>query len=491
MFQQPLSRRDWLRRSTNGFGSLALAAMCAEATARQAQANPLAPKAPHFAPHAKRVIFLFMRGGPSQVDTFDYKPELMKHHGVKAAKSYNPMSMGRADMDMLFGSPFKFTQHGQSGQWVSELFPSLAKHADDLCIVNSMHCDSPAHDLATVNAYTGFSNSVRPSLGAWVQYGLGSESQDLPGYVVLGRPTGLFAQGESYNCAFLPAFYQGTVVEAAGGGLPDIVNSRLSSDEQRRQLDMVQAMNRRLLERAHVDPQIESVIESYELGFRMQSVVPEIMNLGRESAETLAMYGIKGDAGLVQSFKAEKITLEAAKQAYNESFTFGRQCLIARRMAEAGVRFIQLTTGFRWDHHKNLPVEMPASAAATDMAIAGLLTDLKQRDMLKDTLVVWGGEFGRTPTTGIFSKPGAEGRDHNHRAFTIWMAGGGVKGGLRYGATDEFGGIAVENKVHTHDLHATILHLLGLDHRQLKYRYAGRDYTLTDLEGRVINDVIA
>ncbi len=279
-------------------------------------------------------------------------------------------------------------------------------------------------------------------------------------------------------------------MESGRGSLPDITNDRLSTEEQRRQLDLVQSMNRRLLDRAPADPQIESVIESYELGFRMQTVVPEIMNIGRESPETLAMYGIRGDAGLVHSFRAGKITVDAAKKAYNESFTFGQQCLIARRMAEAGVRFIQLSTGFRWDHHKNLPVEMPASAAATDMAIAGLLTDLKQRDMLKDTLVIWGGEFGRTPTTGIFSRPGAEGRDHNHRAFTIWMAGGGVKGGLRYGLSDEFGGIAVENKVHTHDLHATILHLLGLDHRQLKYRYAGRDYTLTDLQGRVIHEVI-
>lgn len=490
MFQRRLSRREWLRQSSSSFGYLALAAMCAESAAQRARANPLSPKTPHFAPRAKRVIFLFMRGGPSQVDTFDYKPELKQHSGEKAAKSYNPMSMGQADKDVLFGSPYQFAQHGQSGLWISELFPNLARHTDDLCVINSMHCDSPAHDLATVNAYTGFSNSVRPSLGAWVQYGLGSESEDLPGYVVLGRPTGLFAQGESYNCAFLPAFYQGTVVEAAGGGLPDITNSRLSMEEQRQQLDLMQSMNRRLLDRAQADPQIESVIESYELGFRMQTVVPEIMNIGRESRETLAMYGIQGDAGLVQSFRAEKITLEAAKKAYQESFTFGQQCLIARRMAEAGVRFIQLSTGFRWDHHKNLPVEMPASAAGTDMAIAGLLTDLKQRDMLKDTLVIWGGEFGRTPTTGIFSRPGAEGRDHNHRGFTIWMAGGGVKGGLRYGATDEFGGIAVENKVHTHDLHATILHLLGLDHRQLKYRYAGRDYTLTDLDGHVIDDVI-
>jgi hypothetical protein len=455
-----LSRREMLQAASCGFGYLALAGLATEASANYQ--NPLGPKAPHFTPKAKRVIFLCMRGGPSHVDTFDYKPQLNKDDGKANSTAYNNKG-GRK----LLGSPWKFAQHGKSGLPISELFPHLAKHADDLCLLNGMYGDIPNHPQSYIQMHTGSFQFVRPSVGAWTLYGLGTENQNLPGFITISPETRV-GGAQNYGSSFLPAVYQGTAIGQLGQPLDraqigNIANNRLPRDVQRDQIDLVQAMNRELVERKQVNSELEGVIESYELAFRMQTAVPKLMDFSDESAATLDMYGVgKGAAD-----------------------NFGRQCLLARRFAEAGVRYVELCHA-NWDQHGGLRANLTRNCTSIDQPIAALISDLKQRGMLDETLIVWGGEFGRTPHA-----QGTDGRDHNATGFSMWMAGGGVQGGQRYGATDEYGIAAVENKTHFHDLHATMLHLLGLDHTRLTYNYAGRNFRLTDVYGRVVKEVIA
>ncbi len=465
-----MQRRTALKSISSGFGYLAFAAMAhekarADRTATGGATNPLAPRPPHFPARAKRVIFLSMRGAPSHVDTFDYKPQLAKDDG-------KPGKYGRQRGGKLLGSPWEFKRSGRSGLWISELLPHIAGHADDLCLLNGMHTDLPNHPQAQVQMHTGNFQFVRPSLGAWTLYGLGTENADLPGFVALGAGAG---NAQHFGSAFLPAVYQGARFGGGGrrparrrGGdrapaIPNIANPQLDRELQRVQLDFVQGLNRSKLGRDTHQPGVEGVIESFELAFRMQDTLPELMDIGGEQKETLALYGIDGSA----------------------TDRFGRQCLLARRFAEAGVRFIELTHS-NWDHHRNLGEALPARCGEIDKPIAGLLADLKRRDLLDDTLVIWAGEFGRTP-----HGQGGDGRDHNAKGYTTWMAGGGVKGGFRYGATDEHGYEAVTGRMHIHDWHATILHLLGLDHERLTYRHAGRDFRLTDVHGNVAKEILA
>lgn len=452
------SRRRFLKSLGFAYTAFAGLSTMQSQDARAAADSLLSPKAPHFPGPAKRVIFLCMEGAPSHVDTFDYKPRLNQDSGKVSGLN--------GDATWL-GSPFTFKQYGQNGLPISELYPHLAKLADDLCIVNGMHTDVPSHPQAFAQLHTGSFQFVRPSLGAWSLYGLGTENQNLPGFITLSPPAG----ANNYGSAFLPAIYQGTPIgsslrkglaNSSTISMPNIKNPKLDSEEQRLQLDFINSLNQGKLDREIHNPKVEGVIESFELAFRMQSEIPDLLNIDTESRTTKALYGVDNQA--------------TAK--------FGRQCLMARRFAEAGVRFIEITHG-SWDQHRNLEQALRDNTAATDRPIAALLTDLKQRDMLKDTLIIWAGEFGRTPYA-----QGDDGRDHNNKGFTAWMAGGGVRGGLRYGATDEHGYQAVENKTHIHDLHATILHLMGLDHEKLTYNYAGRDFRLTDVYGEVMKDII-
>ena len=458
-----ISRREMLQTTSCGFGYLAFSALAAEANAKDYQ-SPLAPKRPHFAPKAKRVIFLCMRGGPSHVDTFDYKPLLED----AAGKSPGDMAgLNNQKGRKLKPSPWKFPQHGQSGLPISELYPHVSKHADDLCLLNSMYTDVPNHPQALVQLHTGSFQFVRPSVGAWVLYGLGTDSDELPGFVTI-KPPARLGGAQNYGSAFLPAVYQGTRLGLPGQALKDakignIKNPEYSADLQRKQIDLLQSMNRGSAERNPSNSQLDGVIESYELAFRMQTSVPKLMDLSGETQETLNLYGVGEGA----------------------TDDFGRQCLMARRFVEAGVRYVELTHE-GWDQHSGLKARLTSNCKATDQPIAALLTDLKQRDMLKDTIVMWGGEFGRTPAVR-----NDDGRDHNATGFTMWMAGGGVKGGMRYGATDEFGIAAELDKFHIHDLHATTLHLLGLDHTKLTFKYAGRDFRLTNVAGRVAEEIIS
>ncbi|MGB0550810.1 MAG: DUF1501 domain-containing protein [Limisphaerales bacterium] len=449
-----LSRRDALKGLSAGFGYMAFAGLASQAAVH----SPLAPRRPHFSPKAKRVIFACMRGGPSHVDTFDHKPALVRDKGKELPKFRNRE---------LMPSPWEFKRHGQSGLQVSELFPNLAQHADDLCLLNGMYSSVPAHPQSFLQLHTGSFQFVRPSMGSWVLYGLGSENQNLPGFISLCPPDNV-GGAQNYGSAFLPAFYQGTKIgnfnqNIKAASLRNLGNQNMSGKLQRRQLDFVQSLNRDLLYRKKQSSQIEGVIESYELAFRMQSAVPELMDANDENESTLEQYGINNRA----------------------TENFGRQCLMARRFAEAGVRFIEITHG-NWDQHRNLNAALTRNCAATDKPLAALLKDLKERGLLEDTLVVWGGEFGRTPHIRQ-----DDGRDHNSTGFSFWMAGGGVKGGMVHGATDEHGVAAVENRMHFHDLHATILHLLGLNHEKLTYKYAGRDFRLTDVHGEIAHDIIA
>ena len=452
--QMLLSRRDALKGLSAGFGYMAFAGLASQA----AVISPLAPRRPHFVPKAKRVIFCCMRGGPSHVDTFDHKPALVRDKGKELPKFRNRE---------LMPSPWEFKRHGQSGLQVSELFPNLAQHVDDLCLLNGMYSSVPAHPQSFLQLHTGSFQFVRPSMGSWVLYGLGSENQNLPGFISLCPPDNV-GGAQNYGSAFLPAFYQGTKIgnfnqNIKAASLRNLGNQNMSGKLQRRQLDFVQSLNRDLLDRKKQSSQIEGVIESYELAFRMQSAVPELMDANDENESTLEQYGINNRA----------------------TENFGRQCLMARRFAEAGVRFIEITHG-NWDQHRNLNAALTRNCAATDKPLAALLKDLKERGLLEETLVVWGGEFGRTPHIRQ-----DDGRDHNSTGFSFWMAGGGVKGGMVHGATDEHGVAAVENRMHFHDLHATILHLLGLNHEKLTYKYAGRDFRLTDVHGEIAHDIIA
>ena len=456
------TRREVLRRAGAGFGSLALAALLAEeAAADSPRTDPLVPRAPHLAARARRVIFLFMPGGPSQVDTFDPKPRLSRDHGKPAPKAY----LGQTRK--LLASPWKFRKHGESLLEVSELFQHLGACADRLCVIRSMVGDDVNHPGGCLLMNTGERVATRPSLGAWVTYGLGTENQNLPGFIAVG-PGPLIEGARQYGAAFLPAAYQGTFVSDLRSPIHNLKNSRVTTQRQRRELDALGRLNAMHLQDRPDDTRLSARIESFELAFRMQHEAPEAFDLECESEATKRLYGIGHDVTDV----------------------FGRQCLLARRLVERGVRFVQLyhtSGGFQpWDQHSDLKGGHTRNALATDRPIAGLLQDLQARGLLDDTLVIWGGEFGRTPAA-----EGADGRDHHPYGFTMWLAGGGTRGGLAYGATDEFGWDAVQDRVHVHDLHATILHLLGLDHEKLTYRHTGRDYRLTDVYGNVVKGVIA
>jgi hypothetical protein len=462
------SRRQWLKSAASGFGYLAFAALAQQAAvagpAHQASQGRL--KTPHFPARAKRVIFLCMNGGPSHMDLFDYKPGLVRPPGEKGPP--------------LMPSPFRFAQHGESGAWVSSVCPHIARHVDDMVFIHSMQTDLPNHSQAFLQMHTGSFQFVRPSFGAWTLYGLGMDNANLPGFITINPPADN-GGARNYGSAFLPAVFQATKIgtnqipgfyaaflgidQEPGPPLKNMENTRISRTEQRAQLDFVQQLNRRKQQRDEYHPEIEGAIESFELAFRMQTELPELLEITAETESTLEMYGIG---------------------AGKPSDRFGRQCLLARRLAEQGVRFIELTSPVGWDHHFLLEKNLTESCQATDQPVAALLADLKQRGMLEETLVVWAGEFGRTP----YAQSGT-GRDHNSQGYTLWMAGGGVRGGTRYGATDEFGGKAIENPVHIHDWHATMLHLLGLDHERLTFNYAGRDFRLTDVYGRVVPEILA
>ncbi|MDF1838431.1 MAG: DUF1501 domain-containing protein [Planctomycetota bacterium] len=454
---QAISRRDVMRALTGGLGLLALNGT--SVAAPLFAEDMLAAKAPMIPARAKRVIFLCMSGAPSHVDTFDYKPELATNHG-KTLSGYRQGAK-------LLGSPFQFKQHGQSGLWISELFPHLAKHADDLCLLRGMHTELPAHAQAQTLQHTGSIQFVRPSLGAWSLYGLGTENRNLPGFVTINPQGG---RAQLHGSAFLPATYQGLKIGVRGGGnnrraqepVEDIKNPRQNNKLQRKQLDLVQKLNKEYARREKGSDEIAAVTESYELAFRMQAELPDLMDLSSVKSSTLERYGIGTDA----------------------TDGFGRQCLTALHLAQAGVRFIEVGQG-GWDHHRNMRESLSNSCRGIDQPIAALLADLKRKRMLDDTLVIWGGEFGRTPYA-----QGSDGRDHNNRGFTTWMAGGGVKGGLSYGSTDELGIEAVAGRLSIHDWHATILHLMGLDHERLTYNYAGRDFRLTDVHGEVAQQII-
>ena len=469
MNPQHFTRRDILKSVPTGLGYLAFCsmAMAEGGQDKSSSGSPLAPNTPHFAPKAKRVIFLCMRGGPSHLDTFDYKPQLFKDHGK------NSKYQGT-----LLKSPWQFKQRGESGLWISDLFPNVAKMSDELCLIRSMKTDQPIHPRAMTQMHTGSAQFVRPSLGAWTLYGLGTENDSMPGFVSINPAAGT---AQTYGSSFLPAVYQGTKLrhsspsgDTGNGGrrrgprtsgqtIPDIKNSRLGKQEQRHQLDFIQSLNNRQLDLDSQQPGVDGVIESFELAFRMQDELPKIMDMSGEDKKTLELYGIGG----------------------GETDAFGRQCLLARRLSEAGVRFVEITHK-DWDTHFNMTTGMETLCKQTDGPIAGLLEDLKRRDLLKDTLVIWAGEFGRTPYG-----QNADGRNHNNKGYTTWMAGGGVKGGFSYGATDEHGFEAVEDVCHIHDWHATIMHLLGLNHEKLTFRYAGRDFRLTNVYGNVAKKIIA
>ena len=471
-----VSRRELLRQSGVGFGSLALASLIADESranpivaAAAHDLDPLAPKLPHFFARAKRVIFLFMTGGPSQVDTFDPKPLLDRDDGkplpfAKPRVQFNTTSN-------LLKSPWKFQQYGESGLPVSELFPHVAGCVDDLCMIHSMHGTNPAHGGAMMKLHTGSDNFIRPSIGSWVSYGLGTDNANLPAFVTI-CPTLGHGGINNWGSAFLPAAYQGTPLGNASvpsdkARVRYINNPDLPRDVQRLQLERLKAMNREHLATSGPEASLEARINSFELAFRMQTAMPLVEDLSGETLATQQLYGMDDPLNA----------------------NFGRMCLMARRFAERGVRFIQVThsdSHVQWDQHSDLKKGHEKNAREVDKPIAGLLRDLKARGLLEDTLVWWGGEFGRTPTC-----EGTNGRDHNPEGFTMWLAGGGVKGGFRYGSTDDYGYYAAEDKVHIHDLHATILHLLGLDHERLTYRYAGRNFRLTDVEGNVVDKLFA
>lgn len=466
------NRRQLLESAACGFGAMALAGLAGESSAT-ASPHPLAARTGHHAPRAKRVIFIFLQGGPSHVDTFDHKPRLDRDDGREVEiEGYRFDDLGQATKRRMMKSPWSFRPYGECGHLASELFPHVGALADDLCFLHGMHTEGVAHGPAVLFLHTGANNFVRPSVGSWVTYGLGTESADLPAFVTI-CPTPKVGGPQNYGAAFLPPVFQGTALGRAGAPssratIRHLRNETLPAELQAAQFDFLQRLNRAQADQKRDDPQLESVIQSYETAFRMQSAAPAAIDLSRETAATRDMYGLDDE----------------------QTADFGRQCLLARRLAESGVRYIQIShadatdTG-KWDQHNNLK-QHAKNALAVDRPIAALLRDLKQRGLLDDTLVWCGGEFGRTP----FAQ-GKDGRDHNSKGFTMWLAGAGVRPGFSYGATDEHGYLAVEGRVHMHDLHATILHLLGLDHERLTYRYAGRDFRLTDVYGNVVREVLA
>lgn len=485
-----IARRAMLRQSACGFGAFAAGALAAESLAAESLAGEsLAgeassaeatsagtglPSGAHFQPRAKRIIFLFMQGGVSQVDSFDYKSALARNDGKTMpfddAREF-ARSGQRGTEQRLMKSPWAFQQYGQCGRFVSQLFPETARHVDDLCFLHGMHTDGVAHGPATLFLHCGSTNFVRPSVGSWVYYGLGTENTDLPGFVTISPSIGNGGP-RNYGNAFLPARFQGTAIGTAGRDdleIANLVREDSSLVRQQQQLELINRLNRRQIQRRGIrHSEFEAVQESYELAWRMQQVAPEILDLSSESASTLSEYGIDDPA----------------------TRDYGKKCLLARRLCEAGVRFVQVNYGDNsanpaWDQHSNLP-KHATHAKAVDRPISALLADLKRRGLLEDTIVWWGGEFGRTP----YSQSNGTGRDHNPGGFTVWLAGGGFRPGFAYGETDEFGFASVRGKVHMHDLHATLLHQLGLHHDRLTFRHAGRDFRLTDVYGRVIEEVI-
>jgi hypothetical protein len=467
---QQMTRRDALSKIGAGMGSIGLAGMMGQGSlsgATGSSPNPLAPKEPHFPAKAKRIIQLFMPGGPSQVDTFDYKPMLAKHAGERPSivdrKTLRNTKLG------LMPSPFGFKRYGECGKMVSDIFPETAQCVDDISFIHSMHTNIPEHAGGILMTNLGALQANRPSMGSWLTYGLGADTDNLPGFVAMSpvaQPRGKIA---NWGNSFLPGAYAGSYVNIGqmkpDAILSDLKNASLGREDQRKQADLLASLNRIHLDRLQQDQKLEAGIQAMEMAFRMQFSVPDVFDVAKES--------------------------EATRKLYGDSH-FAKGCLIARRLVERGVRVVQLShsiSGYdiAWDTgHGNIIDGHRDLAQACDQGIAALLKDLKSRGMLEDTLVLWGGEFGRAPTS-----EGAKGRDHDHYGYTVWMAGGGVKAGFTYGATDEFGCSAVENRVHVHDLHATILHLMGLDHKKLTYRYSGRDYRLTDVHGQVVHDIIA
>ena len=467
-----LTRRSMLRESAAGFGFLGLAGLlAAERPLIPAPSADLArPKQPHFTPRAKRVIFLFMHGGPSSIDTFDFKPRLVRDHG-KPLPIKRPLAFDDKEPGPLMKPLWEFRAGGESGLLVSDLFPNVRSCVDDMCIIQSMVGDGVDHGAALLQMFTGSSTFTRPSMGSWVLYGLGTENQNLPGYVMI-KPALSHGGSKNWSSAFLPGTYQGTPIGHAGLQVDDVkdepieylVNKGLSPEQQRYELDMLRNVNRRHVERRRFDPRLEARIQQFELAFRMQMQAPEAFEVDKESEATKKLYGLDDP----------------------KTLDFGWQCLLSRRLAERGVRFIQCTHSYKWDQHAKLVEKHAVNAREVDRPIAGLLKDLKARGMLGDTLVIWAGEFGRTPVS-----QGGDGRDHNPYGYSLWMAGGGVKAGFTYGATDEIGYHAVEDRMHLHDMQATVLHLLGLDHERLTYHYSGRDFRLTDVAGVVAKKIIA
>ena len=466
-----ISRRGFLGQCGMGFGLSALTPLLDPFAGYGKGIDPMAPRGPHFAPKAKRVIHLFMNGGPSHMDTFDPKPELNKWHG-KLLPEENRFKTERKT-GAAFGSPFSFKRHGESGLQVSELFPHVAKHADDLCVIRSMQADVPNHEPSLMLMNCGENQLVRPSMGSWVTYGLGTENNNLPGFVVLcpnGYPV---TETQNWRSAFLPGIYQGTYVNPARKAEDEIIpnlNPSRPVERQAPQLQLLAKLNRHHAALRPTDDRLEARIRSFELAYRMQMEASDAFDVSKEP--------------------------QRIRESYGEG-VHAKQCLMARRLVERGVRFVQLWhgKGQPWDSHDEIEKNHRRLAEECDQAIGALLTDLKERGLLEETLVLWGGEFGRTPTVEL-PKPGSNagkinGRDHNHHGFTVWMAGGGVKPGYVHGATDPFGFQAIDKPVHVHDLHATMLHLLGFDHERLTYRYAGRDFRLTDVHGKVVTEVIA
>jgi len=469
MLDQTIHRREMLRRTGCGFGMLAAAELLGaprRSLAADRATNPIAPAARHFAPRARSCIFLYMPGGPSQIDLFDPKPEVTKYHG-QPLPIERPKLMHSKTTD-LFGSPWKFDRHGRSGIEVSRLLPHIATQVDELCVIRSMVADNINHTGAALQMNTGEQASSRPSLGSWVTYGLGSENDSLPGFVVIA-PRPPFQGAPLWSSSFLPATYQGTWIQDLNQPIGDL-HAQSDLQWQRQKIDALNQLNLEHLRRRPFDTELDARIASFELAFRMQIEAPEAFDLSQESAASKALYGLDDPATDV----------------------FGRQCLLARRLVERGVRFVQLYDTGRgdssntWDHHGGIPTGLPDRCRGIDKPVAGLLADLKQRGLLDETLVVWGGEFGRTPT-----REGIDGRGHHPFGFTMFLAGGGVKGGVVHGATDDFGWWATENKVHVHDLHATILYLMGIDHERLTYRFGGRDFRLTDVHGNVVQEIVA
>ncbi len=470
-----LSRRQMLSRCGMGFASLGLAGVLASdqrlTAATETAINPLVPRGPHFPGKAKRVIHLFMNGGPSHVDTFDPKPSLQKYAGKPLPRENlrTERKTGAA-----FPSPFKFQKYGQSGIEVSELFAHTAQSIDDIAVIRSMHADVPNHEPSLMLMNCGDARLIRPSMGSWITYGLGTENQNLPGFIAMCPGGYPIQETQNWQSAFLPGAYQGTYIDTRHTDIEKLIenikNNTLPLADQRRQLDLLRELNERHRQQRQADAQLDARIQSFELAYRMQMDASDAFDVSKEPQHIRDMYG---------------------------SGTQARQILIARRLLERGVRFVQVWhgEGQPWDNHDDIEVNHRRLAQQCDQAIGALLRDLKQRGMLDDTLVIWGGEFGRTPTVEL-PTPGSNagkinGRDHNHHGFSMWLAGGGVKGGQVYGSTDEFGFKAVEKEVHVHDLHATILQLLGFDHERLTYRYAGRDFRLTDVKGQVVKELIA